>query len=135
LIYYYNLFFMSRYERMDCIKRSMMPVRYKKIGSGETYLLLEALFFTSAEPVDKNEKNRQRRHEAWEGHQQAPASGCPSRSLVTAETVKVWTWSGGAGGFSNEERRAGGWPGFRKGVVPAGNGKQETPYGDESVRG
>ena len=55
--------------------------------------------------------------------------------LVTAETVKVWTWSGGAGGFSNEERRAGGWPGFRKGVVPAGNGKQETPYGDESVRG
>ena len=40
-----------------------------------------------------------------------------------------------AGGFSNEERRAGGWPGFRKGVVPAGNGKQETPYGDESVRG
>ncbi len=39
------------------------------------------------------------------------------------------------GGFSNEERRAGGWPGFRKGVVPAGNGKQETPYGDESVKG
>ena len=41
----------------------------------------------------------------------------------------------GMDGFSNEERRAGGWPGFRKGVVPAGNGKQETPYGDESVRG
>ena len=53
-------------------------------------------------------------HEAWEGHQQAPASGYPSRSLVTAETVKVWTWSGGAGGFSDEERRAGGWPGSGK---------------------
>ena len=58
LIYYYNLFFMSRYERMDCIKRSMMPVRYKKIGSGETYLLLETLFFTSAEPVDKKRKKQ-----------------------------------------------------------------------------
>ena len=58
LIYYYNLFFMSRYERMDCIKRSMMPVRYKKIGSGETYLLLEALFFTSPEPVDKKRKKQ-----------------------------------------------------------------------------
>ena len=68
---------MSRYERMDCIKRSMMPVRYKKIGSGETYLLLETLFFTSAEPVDKNEKNRQGRHEAWEGHQQAPQVDIP----------------------------------------------------------
>ena len=113
----------------------MVPVGYKKIGSGETYLLLEALFFTLAEPVDKTRKeNRQERHEAWEGHQQAPTSGYPSRSLVTAETVKVWTWSGGAGGFSDEERRAGGWPGFRKGVIPAGNGKQETPYGDESVR-
>ena len=120
---------------MDCIKRSMMPVRYKKIGSGETYLLLETLFFTSAEPVDKKRKKQAGRHEAWEGHQQASASGYPSRSLVTAETVKVWTWSGGAGGFSDEERRAGGWPGFRKGVIPAGNGKQETPYGDESVKG
>ena len=60
LIYYYNLFFMSRYERMDCIKRSMMPVRYKKIGSGETYLLLETLFFTSAEPVDKKRKKQAR---------------------------------------------------------------------------
>ena len=49
---------MSRYERMDCIKRSMMPVRYKKIGSGETYLLLEALFFTSPEPVDKKRKKQ-----------------------------------------------------------------------------
>lgn len=58
LIYYYNVFFMSRYERMDCIKRSMMPVRYKKIGSGETYLLLEALFFTSPEPVDKKRKKQ-----------------------------------------------------------------------------
>ena len=54
---------MSRYERMDCIKRSMMPVRYKKIGSGETYLLLETLFFTSAEPVDKKRKKQAR--EAW----------------------------------------------------------------------
>ena len=44
LIYYYNLFFMSRYERMDCIKRSMMPV--------------EALFFTSPEPVDKKRKKQ-----------------------------------------------------------------------------
>lgn len=35
----------------------MMPVRYKKIG-GETYLLLEALFFTSAEPVDKKRKKQ-----------------------------------------------------------------------------
>jgi hypothetical protein len=43
---------------MDCIKRSMMPVRYKKIGSGETYLLLETLFFTSAEPVDKKRKKQ-----------------------------------------------------------------------------
>ena len=121
---------------MDCTKSSMMPVRYKKIGSGETYLLLEALFFTSTEPVDKIRKeNRQERHEAWEGYQQTSTSGYPSRSLVTAETVKVWTWSGGEGGFSDEERRAGGWPGFRKGVIPAGNGKQETPYGDESVRG
>ena len=48
---------------MDCIKRSMMPVRYKKIGSGETYLLLEALFFTSAEPVDK--KRKKQAGEAW----------------------------------------------------------------------
>ena len=48
---------------MDCTKSSMMPVRYKKIGSGETYLLLEALFFTSTEPVDKIRKeNRQERH-------------------------------------------------------------------------
>ena len=76
----------------------MMPVRYKKIGSGETYLLLEALFFTSTEPVDKIRKeNRQERHEAWEGYQQASTSGYPSRSLVTAETVKVWIWSGGGG--------------------------------------
>lgn len=126
---------MSRYERMDCIKRSKRPVRYKKSGQEKHICFLKPFFSHRLNPLIRNEKNRQGRHEAWEGHQQAPASGCPSRSLVTAETVKVWTWSGGAGGFSDEERRAGGWPGFRKGVVPAGNGKQETPYGDESVRG
>lgn len=120
---------------MDCIKRSKRPVRYKKSGQEKHICFLKPFFSHRLNPLIRNEKNRQGRHEAWEGHQQAPASGCPSRSLVTAETVKVWTWSGGAGGFSDEERRAGGWPGFRKGVVPAGNGKQETPYGDESVRG
>ena len=119
---------------MDCIKRSKRPVRYKKSGQ-EKHICFLKPFFHTAEPVDKKGKTGRGGMSMGGASTGPPQMECPPRSLVTAETVKVWTWSGGAGGFSDEERRAGGWPGFRKGVVPAGNGKQETPYGDESVRG